>query len=95
MYLFDLIRKLNDEITVMMSNGMPSNPVPLLMGVTDGYNIQVIFMETVVWDSTKWSFNESSSIPTDHEMQNEMNRVERAIKSNIQKVVAPLMGLGW
>lgn len=54
--LFDIVREINDQMTLMVNEGMPGRTVPLLYGVTDGYNVSITFMDQTVWDSTNWKF---------------------------------------
>lgn len=54
--LFDIVRDLNDHMTMMVNEGMPGKRVPLLTGTTDGYNVTIHFMDSVVWDSASWEY---------------------------------------
>lgn len=54
--LFDILREINDQMTLMVNEGMPGRTIPLLFGTTDGYNVQITFMDHVVWDNTSWKF---------------------------------------
>lgn len=54
MMLFDIIRNLNDSITLSINQGMPGKARPKLMGTTDGYNVAIHFVDYEVWNSTTW-----------------------------------------
>lgn len=54
--LFDIVRDLNESIHESMSGGMPTAMIPRVFGTTDGFNAQITFMDTVVWDSATWEY---------------------------------------
>ena len=46
--LFDIVRELNDQMNLMVNEGMPGRTVPMLFGTTDGYNVHITFMDQLV-----------------------------------------------
>lgn len=72
--LFDILRELNDQMTLMVNEGMPGRSFPLLFGTTDGYNVQITFMDHTVWDSVSWKY----------ETEDEARELER-IKTHIRE----------
>jgi hypothetical protein len=74
--LFDIVRTLNDQMTMMVRQGMPGRSTPLLFGVTDGYNVQITFMDNLVWDSSTWVTESQDEVK-------EESRIEQHIKDRI------------
>lgn len=74
--LFDIVRELNDQMNLMVNEGMPGRTVPMLFGTTDGYNVHITFMDKVVWDSTTWAYE------TDDEAT-ELKRIKSHIRERI------------
>lgn len=95
MMMFDVLRKLNDEITVSLNEGLPGPTVPLLIGTTDGYNVTVHFMDKVVWDSTKWKYTTVTDNPTDNEVRNELDRIEQHIRHEVMEYLTRLYNIQW
>lgn len=54
--LFDIVRELNEQMTMMLHDGMPGKRVPLLVGITDGYDVSIQFMDRTVWNSSEWEY---------------------------------------
>lgn len=54
--LFDIVRELNDHMTLMVNDGMPGKRVPLLVGITDGYDVSIQFMDKTMWNSSGWTY---------------------------------------
>ena len=88
MMLFDLIQKLNGEITEMMNSGLPGEKHPLITATTDGDTVLFYFLEKEIWNSTKWTFG------TGNEEQ-EMDRIENHIRLMIQNYIDQLYLIQW
>ncbi len=84
--LFDIVRELNDKMTLMLNEGMPGRTVPLLFGMTDGYNVHITFMDKVVWDSTTWTYD------TDDELK-ELKRIKAHIQERIMEHLTVLYNI--
>lgn len=54
--LFDIVRELNDRINELQNGGKPGRVYPKVFGATDGYNVQITFMDMVIWDSATWDY---------------------------------------
>lgn len=74
--LFDIVRELNDQMNLMVKGGMPGRTVPLLFGTTDGYNVNITFMDQLVWSNANWNFE------TEDEAR-ELSRVKEHIRERI------------
>ncbi len=95
MMLFDLVRKLNDEITLNINEGMPGKNFPCLYGVTDGYNAHITFMDQTVWDSSVWKYERDPSVPTDADIAYEIGRIETHIKARVMDHLTRLYNIQW
>lgn len=84
--LFDIVREINDQMTLMVNEGMPGRSVPLLFGTTDGYNVHITFMDKVVWDSTTWTY-ETEDEPT------ELARIKAHIRERITEHLTMLYNI--
>jgi hypothetical protein len=84
--LFDIVRELNDQITIMVNDGMPGRTKPMLYGMTDGYNVHITFMDQMVWDSTNWKYDtEDESF--------EMKRIKEHIRARITEHLTSLYNI--
>ena len=81
--LFDIVRELNDQMNLMVNEGMPGRTVPMLFGTTDGYNVHITFMDKVLWDSSTWKYE------TEDESR-ELLRISRHIKDGISEHLTAL-----
>lgn len=84
--IFDIIREINDNMNMMVNEGMPGKTRPLLFGTTDGYNVHITFMDQLVWDSTTWKFN------TEDE-EYELGRVKAHIQERITEHLTRLYNI--
>lgn len=84
--LFDIVRELNDQMNLMVNEGMPGRTVPMLFGTTDGYNVHITFMDQLVWSNTDWKF-ESEDEAT------ELKRVKAHIRERITEHLTRLYNI--
>lgn len=88
MMLFDVIQKLNAEITVMMNAGLPGQKHPLITATTDGTEALVYFLDKEIWNSSKWPFGGGSE-------QQELDKIEMHIKQSVQDYIDLLYLIQW
>lgn len=81
--LFDIIAKLNREITELMRERHPDiDHIPMVIGTTDGVCVTIHFADKVIWDSDDWPFNDKIG---------ESDMLE-LIEFNIRKEITEYMG---
>ena len=88
MMLFDIIRNLNDSITLSIKQGMPGKARPKLMGTTDGYNVAIHFVDYEVWNSTTWQYGNGTE-------QEELERIQQHIKDGVMEYLTTLYNIQW
>lgn len=88
MMLFDLLQKLNTEITEMMNAGLPGEKHPLITASTDGSAVLFYFLDKEIWNSTQWSFGTGSE-------QQELDKLERHLKLQVQEYIDLLYLIQW
>ncbi len=94
--LFDILRKLNDEITMFLNEGMPGKTVPLLIATTDGYNATIHFCDRVVWESHKWMTADYPDNMSDGEKElRELELIEADIKAKVMDYLSRLYNIQW
>lgn len=86
--LFDIIRSLNDSITLSMSGGMPSRPQPKLFGTTDGYNATIHFVDREVWNSATWQYGTGTEAE-------ELERIKEHVKEEVMAYLNTLYNIQW
>lgn len=96
MQLFDIINKLNSEISVMMNEGMPGYSHPMLLAETDGFHARIKFLDRVVWDSETWEYGNYSHALDDSEKERyETAKIEQSIKKNVTDWIDKLYFIQW
>ncbi len=96
MMLFDVIRKLNDEISLSLNKGMPGKSVPLLTATTDGYNVVINFVDKTVWESHTWEYHTYPSyMSEDEQMTQETLRIIAHIKMQVMEYLMTLFQIQW
>lgn len=84
--LFDIVREINDQMNLMVNEGMPGRTVPLLFGVTDGYNVHITFMDQPVWSSVDWKFDSDDEA-------SELEKVKAHIRERITEHLSRLYSI--
>lgn len=95
MQLFDIVRKLNDEITLSVNEGLPGRVAPKLTGVTDGYTVHIYFVDKVVWSSEDWQYSCDPLNATDSDIEYEMEAIEAFIRKRVMEHVMVLFNIQW
>lgn len=95
MMLFDVIRNLNEQITVFLNEGMPGPMVPKVIATTDGFNATIHFIDRVVWDSTTWTFRDYPGMDESEAALAEGARIEAHIKQGISDYLTQLYNIQW
>lgn len=90
--LFDVIKKLNDEIRGMI----PRSP-PRIFGMTDGNVVQITFMDKVVWDSSDWLEDGDTKYHFGDEAKvaHELSCIEAHIKRKVSEHLMELFEIQW
>ena len=83
--IFDIIRDVNDRISAMTNGGMPGRS-PLLIGMTDGYRVEVTFMDMPVWRSDEWEYE------SDDEAR-ELARLKKHIEQGVMQHLARISSI--
>ena len=86
--LFDVIQKINDEITEMMNSGLPGERFPLVTATTDGSVVIFYFLDKEIWNSTKWPIGSGSE-------EQELYKLEQHIKLSIRDYIDQLYLIQW
>ena len=64
MYLFDLIRELNDSLREAVGDRFEGGSFPALTAVTDGYTVHIFFADCKIWDSETWAWEREVTNPS-------------------------------
>lgn len=93
--LFDVLNKLNDELREMVRGRI--DPMPRIIGVTDGDSVQIMFLDKVVWDSTNWTDSVDLKFVFGEEakVQHELDRIEAHIKDAVMDYLLQLFEIQW
>ena len=88
MMLFDVVHKINGEISRSLNNGMPGPYNPKLFAATDGQRGTIHFLDKEVWNSETWEpFEYSWGTSEDEKVRQEMKRIEDHIKREIHEYI--------
>lgn len=90
--LYDVIKKLNDEIRDRV-DGSPSR----IFGITDGDVVQITFMDKIVWDSSEWVEDEDTQyhLGDDAKLAYELSLIESQIKKRVAEHLMDLFEIQW
>lgn len=95
MQLFDIVRKLNDEISASINEGMPGRVQPKLTGITDGYTVLIHFVDLVVWSSENWEYSCDPLNATESDLEYEIEAIEAFIRKRVMEHVMVLFNIQW
>lgn len=95
MYLFDIIRTMNDEIGMFLNKGLPGPIEPRITAVTDGYTVHVHFLDKLIWDSSTWIYERDQTCPSEADERYEMRRLERHMKNQVMNHLLKLFDIQW
>ena len=95
MYLFDVVRKLNDEIAGFLNKGMPGPIHPKLTATTDGYVVHIHFVDALIWSSADWVYERDQTNPTDSDIEYEIGRLERHLRTRVMEQILILFKIDW
>ena len=95
MYLFDVVRKLNDEIAGFLNKGMSGSIHPKLTATTDGYVVHIHFVDALIWSSADWVYERDQTNPTDSDIEYELFRIERHLKHRVMENLLNLYNIQW
>lgn len=88
MLLFDIVREINDKISFIANRGLPGKRTPYLTAVTDGYDVEIMFMGQVIWKSVEWEFHYADEDKlTDGMIKEESKRVREHLITESQKMI--------
>lgn len=84
MMLFDIVYKINSEISRSMNGGLPGEYKPKLFAATDGKRGTIHFLDKEVWNSETWEeFTYNWGTSEEEKIRQEMVRIEAHIKKEI------------
>lgn len=95
MSLFDVIRRINEEVDNDLNDGsVTPRKFGMVTGVTDGVRTVIKFENTIVWDSHVWEDSARAPMQSeeDHEIS-ELSRMERSVRRAIGAHIVMLMNI--